>query len=265
MKKKILYGTYSKEEEIRMQKALDVLDEYADYLFFEKISDPNIQQTQAIIRKCKVEKNITCVFFDYIFSNPNLLNEFRDIKIREDVALAMFASALKDLANELDLFIMSGSQLNGNWQEFKGIRNQNLIRGSKALADKIDVGAISLPVTPEELQTLSGFLRMHNLPNPTQVTDIYKARRSRFNHVRIWSNTDLGTARTEDLFMTDVSFNIINVAVNKYQSAEELIANEFPEVEYDSEDDGDNETIEIVEVIETNIEAKGDVDLASLI
>jgi hypothetical protein len=43
----------------------------------------------------------------------------------------MLSTALKDIANDLGVFVMSATQLNGNWQEFKGIRNQNLLRGSK--------------------------------------------------------------------------------------------------------------------------------------
>ena len=41
--------------------------------------------------------------------------------------------------------------MNEKWKEYKGIRDYNLIRGSKAIADKIDVGGISLPLTPEKI------------------------------------------------------------------------------------------------------------------
>jgi len=125
----------------------------------------------------------------------------------------MLSTKLKELANELDVFILSGTQLNGQWVHTAktGIRNQNLIRGSKAVADKIDVGMITLPVLEEELITLSKIIQQHGSIRPTHVTDIYKVRRGRFCNVRLWRHIDLGTARIRDLFLTDAQFNTINV------------------------------------------------------
>lgn len=129
------------------------------------------------------------------------------------VTLGMLSTKLKELANELDVFILSGTQLNGQWVHTAktGIRNQNLIRGSKAVADKIDVGMITLPVLEEELITLSKIIQQHGSIRPTHVTDIYKVRRGRFCNVRLWRHIDLGTARIRDLFLTDAQFNTINV------------------------------------------------------
>jgi hypothetical protein len=65
--------------------------------------------------------------------------------------------------------------------------------------------------------------REKGLDLPTQVQDIYKVRRGRYNHIRIWSKVDLGTCRTEDLFVTDVNGNEINITVNKYLIDEDEI------------------------------------------
>ena len=73
------------------------------------------------------------MFYDYIFSSPGLLSEFRDLRIREDVALGMLSTALKDLAVELDVFMRSATQVNGDLQEIKGIRDQRCIRGRRKL------------------------------------------------------------------------------------------------------------------------------------
>ena len=69
--------------------------------------------------------------YDYIFSSPNLLGEFRDLRIREDTALMMLSTALKDLAVEYNLYVESGTQLSGNYDEWEGVRNQTLIRGTQ--------------------------------------------------------------------------------------------------------------------------------------
>ena len=162
------------------------------------------------------------VFYDYIFSSPGLLTEYKNLNLREDVILTLLSTALKDLANELNIFIMSGTQLNGNWQDFKGLRNQNLIRGSKGIVDKIDVGGISLPVTQEEHQTIDILARKLGKDLPTQVQDIYKVRRGKYNRVRIWSKVDLGTCRTEDLFLTDAEGNEIPIVLNEYLFEDEI-------------------------------------------
>lgn len=46
----------------------------------------------------------------------------------------MLAIRLKDLCNELGIFLISSTQLNGEW-EGKRDGNQNLLRGAKAIAD----------------------------------------------------------------------------------------------------------------------------------
>lgn len=204
----ILNSTYTKEEESRIDKAIEIMETY-DNLYIERLSDPSVSQITSCIKKHCVIYGVDHVFYDYIFSSPGLLNEYRDLKIREDVSLKMLSTALKDIAVDYNIFIMSGTQLNSDWETKKGIRNQNLISGSKAIAEKIDIGSITLPVTKEEINMLTPYINSLGIKPPTHVTDIYKVRRGRYNEVRIWSNFDLGTCRMVDLFITDAYFNPI--------------------------------------------------------
>ena len=179
--------------------------------------------------------------------------EYKDLNLREDVILMMTSIALKDLANELNIFMMSGTQLNEKWKDYKGIRDYNLIRGSKAIADKIDVGGISLPLTEEEHKAMDSVARKLGKDLPTQVQDMYKIRRGKYNRVRIWSKVDLGTCRTEDLFLTDLNGNVIDLVTNQYLFKDEI-----------------NSIINKTDVKEKPIERKEEVvkpkyDLASLI
>lgn len=130
----------------------------------------------------------------------------------------MLSTKLKDLANELDVFIESGSQLNRGWESSTNgnIRSQNLLRGSTAIADKIDAGYITLPAQQEELTMLSKLIETKGGKKPTHVTDIYKLRRGRYKNVRVWSAIDLGTCRMEDLFVTDALGNEVSIPVLKY-------------------------------------------------
>ena len=248
---KILNNYYENpEEKQRIYDAIKVMQHYQDNFIFVRVGDPSIGQVKSLIRKEVLKYDIKYVFYDYIFSSPGLLTEYKNLNLREDVILTLLSTALKDLANELNIFIMSGTQLNGNWQDFKGLRNQNLIRGSKGIVDKIDVGGISLPVTQEEHQTIDILARKLGKDLPTQVQDIYKVRRGKYNRVRIWSKVDLGTCRTEDLFLTDAEGNEIPIILNEYLFEDEIgsVINQNNERKEDSK--------EIKELKEKTVEKK---------
>lgn len=251
---KILNNYYeSPEEKQRVYDAIKIMNHYKNNFMFVRVGDPSIGQIKTLIRKEVLKHNIGYVFYDYIFSSPGLLAEYKDLNLREDVILMMTSIALKDLANELNIFMMSGTQLNEKWKDYKGIRDYNLIRGSKAIADKIDVGGISLPLTEEEHKAMDSVARKLGKDLPTQVQDMYKIRRGKYNRVRIWSKVDLGTCRTEDLFLTDLNGNVIDLVTNQYLFKDEI-----------------NSIINKTDIEEKPIERKEEVvkpkyDLASLI
>lgn len=160
--------------------------------------------------------HVNYVFYDYIFATPSLLNEFRDLAIRPDVALRMLSTLLKDLAAEQNVFIMSATQITGK-MEFKlgYIRNENMLRDSKSIPDKADICFIRARVLPEEMELIGPLCeRLGKTPN--QVSDIYKVRRGKYVDVRIWHSVDLGTCRTEDLFITDGNLSEVNGFIPKY-------------------------------------------------
>lgn len=207
---KILLGYYNEEEQDVLNKAIKVMETFSDNFIIARLPDPNIASVKSIIRDYSLREQVDNIFYDYIFSSPSLLNEFRDLRIREDVVLTMLSTALKDLAAELDVFIMSATQVNGEIENKKGIKDQTCLRGAKSIADKVDVGCITMRTTFEELNTLDALIRRNENIKPNQVTDIYKLRRGRYNSVRIWSYMDLGTCRKKDLFITDGNYNEIN-------------------------------------------------------
>lgn len=220
---KILNNFYeSPEEKQRVYEAIEVMKHYEDNFIFVRVGDPSIGQIKTLIRKEVLKYGIQYVFYDYIFSSPSLLGEYKDLNLREDVILMMTSIALKDLANELNIFMMSGTQLNDKWKEWKGIRDYNLIRGSKAICDKIDVGGISLPINQEEEEIIKTIVNSKGCGMPTQVQDIYKVRRGKYNRIKIWSRVDLGTCRTEDLFLTDQNNVEIPIIINETLFRDEM-------------------------------------------
>ena len=206
---KILYGKYNEEELRVVEQALYLMDVYKDNLLIVRLSNPSVEQIKGVVRQNWLLYGIKNVFYDYIFSSPSLLNEFRDLKIREDVALNLLSTALKDLAVEMKLFIMSSTQTNAKSEDNdKGIKNESVIRGSRSIIDKCDIGCVISRVSKDEEELLSSAIEKIGVI-PNQVLDVYKVRRGRYTNVRIWSQVDLGTCRKEDLFITDEKYNLI--------------------------------------------------------
>lgn len=202
----IKYSMYTKDEESRLEKAMVIMDHYEGNFTIGRLPEPNITQVKSLFRAYALKENIEYFFYDYIFTTPSLLNEFRDIQLRNDQVLRMLSTELKNLAEELNIFVMSATQITGDLKESKGIRNEMLLRDSKSIPDKCDTAAIVARVLPEELNLLSSYLAKSRF-KPTQVMDVYKNRGGRFYDVRIWSYVDLGTLRKQDLFITDPYYN----------------------------------------------------------
>ena len=129
------------------------------------------------------------------------MNEFRGFNLRNDELLLMFATALKDLAVELNIFVMTSTQVNASADDNKNIRNEASLAGGRSTINKADYGLIMARPTRDELETLKNMSDSYGIPNI--VTDVYKVRNGQWTQVRIWSKVDLGTLKKEDLFLTD--------------------------------------------------------------
>lgn len=208
----ILYGHFTKEQQTIIDQAKEVIKKYKNNLMIVQIPMPSVEIVKSVVRQNCIVNDIKNVFFDYIFSNPALLNEFRDLKIREDVALLMLSTALKDLAVEQDVFMMSATQLNSSQDtNEKGIKNQNSIRGSKSIVDKADIAMIGGLVPDDQRDQIAPYVAKYGMP--TQVYDVYKVRRGKWTNLKIWSNVDLGTCRRSDVFVTDSNIKEIEVPI----------------------------------------------------
>lgn len=208
----ILYGHFTKEQQTIIEEAKEVIKKYKNNLMIVQIPMPSVEIVKSVVRQNCIINDIKNVFFDYIFSNPALLNEFRDLKIREDVALLMLSTALKDLAVEQDVFMMSATQVNSSQDtNEKGIKNQNSIRGSKSIVDKADIAMIGSLVPDDQRDQIAPYVAKYGMP--TQVYDVYKVRRGKWTNLKIWSNVDLGTCRRSDVFVTDSNIKEIEVPI----------------------------------------------------
>lgn len=206
---KFRYGQFSEKEKLIIKQALWVMKEYESNFIIVRMPNPTIELVKNIVRENCLTKNIEYVFYDYVFISPSLLSEFKGVALRNDEILLMFSTALKELAVELGIFVMTSTQVNANADDNKNIRNEGSIAGSRAVINKADVGMIMARPTKEELDILKDIIAINGLI-PNIVTDIYKVRSGQYNQVRIWSSVDLGNLRKKDLFMTDSRLDVVN-------------------------------------------------------
>ena len=128
----------------------------------------------------------------------------------QEHVLFMLSTRLKDLCNQYGVFIMSATQLNGDWKDAK-IPDQNLLRGAKAIADKIDYGSILLNTTDEDLVALENILSSSMFEKPTIKMSIYKNRRGRYKGVILWCKSNLGCCRIQPMFCTTYDYEMVSI------------------------------------------------------
>jgi replicative DNA helicase len=238
---KILYGRANFEEEERILKAAELIKRYENNFIIEVIPDPSISLIRAKLIKHIFQSNVQFIFYDYIFTSPGLLVEHQQSKVREDVALMMLSNTLKEIAAQYNVFIQSATQLNDKWEQTM-VRNVNHIRGSKAIADKADVGMITvkLEAVKEEYEIVQQLCKHAGIEVPNVVTDIYKNRRGKFAGVKLFRYFDYATCRTRDLFLTYSNHNIIkNYDKIEYEIKEMDLLDIM--TEKDDEDDNNGE------------------------
>ena len=205
---KLIYGNYTDEELERYKIAIDIMKRYDDNFFYVRIPDPCASIVKNVCRRYNIQHGVENIFYDYIFSSPAMLNEYRDLKLPEFVCLRLFATAIKNLAVELNAFIMTSTQISNDDDKTGGFRDYHCIQGAKQIVNLADAAGIVSRPTKEELTQLGSILETIGVV-PNCVHDIFKNRRGRWTQVRVWSYVDLGTLRTTDLFITTANMKPI--------------------------------------------------------
>lgn len=208
----ILNGKYEGDEKERVYEAGRLLKNSPIYI--EVLPDFSLQDVENKIKKNIRDHDIKYVFFDYIHTSLKILEEITrrsgGVKLREDTILFMLSIRLKDLCNKYGIFIMSATQLNMDYQTSE-TPDQNLLRGAKAIADKIDLGAILLPVKEDDIESLQRILANNAFERPDLKLSIYKNRRGRYKSIYLWCKADLGTCRVKPMFATTYGYEIIQI------------------------------------------------------
>ena len=208
----IIYSEYGEGEKERVLQAAQLLKESPIYV--EELPDFSLQDIENKIKKNIRDHGVKYIFHDYIHTSLKILEEITrrsgGVKLREDNILFMLSTRLKDICNQYGVFIMSATQLNGDYQDSK-TPDQNLLRGAKSIADKIDYGSILLAVKDDDLVALENILSTNVFERPTIKMSIYKNRRGRYKGVILWCKADLGVCRIKPMFCTTYDYEMVSI------------------------------------------------------
>ena len=208
----ITQNNYAKGEEERVDQAIEYLTECTTNksgIYLEYLPNFTVKSLEETIAKHCNEHGVTAVFFDYIHSTDALIAEYQasvggKMAVREDQVLANLSNKLKNMARDYGVSIDTWTQVSGDYKNERN-RDATVIRGAKAIADKIDVGGVLLAPTDTEkkaIRSIDAYRKNLNMPEPNVSMSIYKNRGGRYSMIKIWVYFDYATARMHDLFCT---------------------------------------------------------------
>lgn len=220
----ILNGEYFAGEWERVAKAAQLLKQ--GKIYFESLPDFSLKDIENTIKRNVRERGVKYVFHDYLHTSMKILEEITKrsggVRLREDNILFMISIRLKDLCNQYGIFIMTATQLNADYVSAKEY-DQNLLRGAKSIADKIDAGLIMLEVSQEDLESLQPLLQKGGFEPPQIKISVYKNRRGRWKSVLMWCKADRGCCRIEPMFVTKYNYELCEIEDLKIKVEDESI------------------------------------------
>lgn len=208
----ILTGEYFAGEWERVSKAAQILKQSP--IYFESLPDFSLKDIENTIKRNIREHDVKYIFLDYLHTSMKILEEITKrsggVRLREDNILFMISIRLKDLCNQYGVFIMTATQLNADYVDSE-TPDQNLLRGAKSIADKIDVGMIMLELTQKDRDSLQAIVQKMGIPMPDIKISVYKNRRGRWKSIYLWAKADRGICRIQPMFVTKWNYELIEM------------------------------------------------------
>ncbi len=207
----IVMGNYYAGEWERVIYAAQLLKKCPIYTI--RLKDFSLQDIENTVKHSIRDHETRYIFFDYLHSSMKILEEVSSkakVKgLREDNVLFMISTRLKDICNEYGVFVMTATQLNAEYKTAQQY-DQNLLRGAKSIADKIDVGMIMLEVSQDDRAALEEIIKQ-GFEMPTIKISVYKNRRGRYKDILMWCREDRGTCKIEPIFVTDYQYELVAI------------------------------------------------------
>lgn len=228
---KIIEMDLTEEEEERLNYAIDVISRSTIHLYDRPNFD--IGTLERIVKKHQQEEDVYVLGMDYILITGMLSKEAKDYyqmpNLRGDEIFLYISKSFKErLANALNIYVSSSTQLNRSKDDKNAEKNEGMIRGSFALCDKVDVGSIIMPIENFEIElvkeiTKKGWGKLQ----PTHIEHIFKNRGGKLDKVRIFRHLNLGNMEMTDLFCTNWDYELIDV--------DQMVAEPYVENEEDED------------------------------
>lgn len=222
---KITNNNMSPEELNRVKKAIQIVND--DCLWIVDMPSFNQYKIEERIKEHKFEHGLDFVVFDYMALSSALVREFVQnrgvgVATREDVVLTEFSKFMKDIAKKYDIGILTASQTNADISDYR-IRDYRVLRGGKAMADKVTGGSISMPASKEEIELIKPILQRSKFQSYDDifVETVYKSRFSEYpKECKIISQYNLGTMRKQEICVCYKDFRpITNIPKTIVQNA----------------------------------------------
>lgn len=231
----ITNGLLTKEQENRVKKAGEIIRQ--SNLTITSMPRFTKQNIERKLREKVKEEGIGYCCFDYMEVQGDLSAEFKQNNStipRQDLILLDLASFLKMIAEDYNVGILTGQQLNDAWKDVRYI-DESALAGGKATKFKLDAGSIIIPIErhkglrkdykilePQFNIKRRGFGE-NRVPMPNMCEFIFKSRYGTFGDkcIKLWSYFNKGTFERFDYFCTDDENNIVKVPITEIQYKEE--------------------------------------------
>jgi len=206
----------TEEEQARLIVAKEILKK--SHFYLEILFDFDADDLSHLIQKYVSRHDVGYVFFDYIQTTTKMFESMhkRGAKgLQEHQLLRILSVHLKNMCNKFNIWIGTSTQLNDKWKDDGNINlDASAIAGAKAIVDKLDLGAIQIPLTPKDLDFWNKIKQDVDTPmglEPTHTINVFKNRGNRWILVRIWVHFEMGTLRYHDMFVTNYKNELVNI------------------------------------------------------
>ena len=202
-------GNWTKYEEKRLRISAEVIADSPIYCEF--INDFDTDDIKNMIEKNIAKYGTQYVFFDYLQITPKLAMQMKRIygNPRDDQMLGNFSSALKNIANDFNIFLATSTQLNRMYKT-DAEPDATWLRGGAATADKADYCLITMPVGAKELDKIEPLIKAgHSNWKPNTIHYIFKNRGGKYKGVMVWTCTNLDIMMEKDCFVTNLNYELI--------------------------------------------------------
>lgn len=192
----------------RVKEAIKI--EKNSKLHCEFMPDYKLKDVRNAILRGIREYGVRTVFFDYICSSVSIMNELTQasggVQVSEYQILYLMASALKDIAENFGITIITSSQLNGSARMDK-TPDANVLAGAKSMSNRMDVCCVMMDTSKDDLEDIAGFFGIE----PNVKLCLFKNRAGRWNRIILWLYAEKGVCRYKTIGVTDYHFNPIDI------------------------------------------------------